>query len=33
VGGQISVQTIYFVPGLGVVRYETADGSRIDLLR
>ncbi|GGO22972.1 hypothetical protein [Deinococcus humi] len=33
VGGQISVQTVYLVPGLGVVRYETADGSRIDLLR
>ena len=31
--GKISVQKTYFVPTLGVVRYETADGTRIDLLR
>lgn len=33
VDGRISVQTAYFVPGLGVVRFETADGSRVDLRR
>ncbi|GGL74396.1 hypothetical protein GCM10010840_10640 [Deinococcus aerolatus] len=32
-GGRVSVQTAYFVPGLGVVRFETADGSRVNLLR
>lgn len=32
-GGRISVQTTYFVPGVGIVRYETADGAQIDLLR
>lgn len=32
-GGRVSVQTAYFVPGLGVVRVETADGGRIDLRR
>jgi len=31
VGRQQSSQVTYFVPGLGVVRYVTADGSRIDL--
>lgn len=31
--GQVSVRTVYFVPGLGVVRHETADGSRAELLR
>lgn len=31
VGGRQSSQVTYFVPGLGVVRYVTADGSRIDL--
>ncbi|EYB66642.1 hypothetical protein DEIPH_ctg079orf0023 [Deinococcus phoenicis] len=33
VGGQQSTQITYFVPGLGVVRYQTADGSQIDLLK
>jgi hypothetical protein len=28
-----STQYAYFVPGLGVVRYQTADGSTVDLLR
>ena len=28
-----STQYAYFVPGLGVVRYQTADGSTIDLLK
>ncbi|WP_424949550.1 hypothetical protein [Deinococcus sp.] len=28
-----STQYAYFVPGLGVVRYQTADGSMVDLLR
>ncbi|MDV6373476.1 hypothetical protein [Deinococcus arenicola] len=32
-GGRISVQTTYFVPSVGVVRYETGDGAQIDLLR
>ncbi|GAA0500918.1 hypothetical protein [Deinococcus depolymerans] len=32
-GGRASVQTTYFVPTLGIVRYQTADGSVIDLLR
>ena len=32
-GGNTSVQLSYFVPALGIVRYETADGSRIDLRR
>lgn len=32
-GGQISVQTVYFVPSVGVVRFETADGSQIELMR
>lgn len=31
VGGRQSSQVTYFVPGLGVVRYVTADGSRTDL--
>lgn len=30
-GGKTSTQTAYFVPTLGVVRYETADGSRVEL--
>ena len=28
-----STQYAYFVPGLGVVRYQTADGSTVDLLK
>lgn len=37
-GGSVGVQNsstqyAYFVPGLGVVRYQTADGSTVDLLR
>ena len=32
-GGSTSVQLRYFVPALGVVRYQTADGSVIDLHR
>ncbi len=28
-----STQYAYFVPGLGVVRYQTADGSNVDLLK
>ncbi|WP_425147868.1 hypothetical protein [Deinococcus sp.] len=28
-----SVQYVYFVPGLGAVRYQTADGSTVDLLK
>lgn len=32
-GGKVSVQTTYFVPTVGIVRYQTADGSVIDLLR
>lgn len=32
-GGKISTQLTYFVPTMGIVRYETADGSRIDLLK
>ncbi|UBV43601.1 hypothetical protein LAJ19_05140 [Deinococcus taeanensis] len=32
-GGKTSVQTSYFVPTVGIVRYETADGARIDLQR
>jgi len=32
-GGNTSVQLSYFVPALGIVRYETADGSRINLRR
>ena len=32
-GGQVSTQTTYFVPTLGVVRYQTADGSVVDLQR
>lgn len=28
-----SAQYAYFVPGLGVVRYQTADGSTVDLLK
>ncbi len=28
-----STQYAYFVPGLGVVRYQTADGSTVDLIR
>ncbi len=31
--GRISVQMTYFVPSIGIVRYETADGSTIDLIR
>ncbi|MBZ9711761.1 hypothetical protein [Deinococcus multiflagellatus] len=31
--GKLSVQTTYFVPTVGVVRYETADGSVIDLVK
>ena len=31
VGGQPSTQITYFVPSLGVVRYITADGTRVDL--
>ncbi|GHF31244.1 hypothetical protein GCM10017781_04340 [Deinococcus metalli] len=31
--GRVSTQTTYFVPTLGVVRYQTADGSVIDLQR
>ncbi|GAA5511749.1 hypothetical protein Dcar01_00462 [Deinococcus carri] len=33
VGGRQSTQLTSFVPGIGVVRYQTADGSRIDLLK
>ncbi|GGR82112.1 hypothetical protein [Deinococcus sedimenti] len=32
-GGKASVQLSYFVPALGIVRYQTADGSTIDLQR
>ncbi|MFB9994396.1 hypothetical protein ACFFLM_20770 [Deinococcus oregonensis] len=32
-GGRQSVQLTYFVPTLGVVRYQTADGSQIDLVK
>ncbi|WP_309573093.1 hypothetical protein [Deinococcus sp.] len=31
--GKVSTQTTYFVPTLGVVRYQTGDGSLIDLQR
>lgn len=30
-GGKVSTQLTYFVPSVGVVRYQTADGSVIDL--
>ena len=33
VGGRVSVQTSYFVPTLGIVRYDTADGRSTELLR
>lgn len=32
VSGRETVQVIYFVPTIGVVRYQTADGNLIDLL-
>ncbi|GGN30533.1 hypothetical protein [Deinococcus daejeonensis] len=32
-GGRSSVQLSYFVPAFGIVRYQTADGSTIDLQR
>lgn len=32
-GGKVSSQTAYFVPTLGIVRYQTADGSVVDLQR
>lgn len=32
-GGKVSSQTTYFVPTLGIVRYQTADGSVVDLQR
>ncbi len=32
-GGGASVVDIYFVPGIGVVRYATQDGGEIDLLK
>jgi hypothetical protein len=28
-----NVQNAYFVPGLGVVRFQTADGSTVDLIK
>lgn len=31
--GKTSVQYSYFVPSIGIVRYQTADGSTIDLQR
>ncbi len=31
-GGSVSVVDLYFVPGVGVVRYATADGGVIDLV-
>ncbi|MFC3834641.1 MULTISPECIES: hypothetical protein [Deinococcus] len=33
VKGRVTTQTTYFVPTLGIVRYQTADGSVIDLQR
>ncbi|ULH16406.1 hypothetical protein MF271_07410 [Deinococcus sp. KNUC1210] len=30
---RVSTQFVYFVPGLGVVRYQAADGSTVDLLK
>lgn len=32
-GGRQSIQLTYFVPTVGVVRYQTADGSQIDLMK
>ncbi|THF88154.1 hypothetical protein E7T09_02765 [Deinococcus sp. KSM4-11] len=32
-GGKVSTQITYFVPTLGIVRYQTADGTLIDLQR
>ncbi len=32
-GGGSQVVEIYFVPGVGVVRYATPDGGRVDLVR
>ncbi|WP_019010643.1 hypothetical protein [Deinococcus aquatilis] len=32
-GGRQSIQLTYFVPTVGVVRYQTADGSQIDLVK
>ncbi|MDB5046472.1 MAG: hypothetical protein JWQ08_2522 [Deinococcus sp.] len=32
-GGRQSTQLTYFVPTVGVVRYQTADGSQIDLVK
>ncbi|UWX63366.1 hypothetical protein [Deinococcus rubellus] len=32
-GGGTSTQYSYFVPGLGVVRYQTAGGQVVDLLK
>ncbi|THF68139.1 hypothetical protein E7T06_17935 [Deinococcus sp. Arct2-2] len=32
-GGRQSIQLTYFVPTVGVVRYQTADGSKIDLVK
>lgn len=32
-GGKMSTQVTYFVPSVGVVRYETADGSQINLMQ
>ncbi|MVN87409.1 hypothetical protein GO986_11585 [Deinococcus sp. HMF7620] len=32
-GGKVSAQTTYFVPTVGVVRFDTADGSVIQLVK
>ncbi|RDI94533.1 hypothetical protein DV704_11655 [Meiothermus sp. QL-1] len=32
-GGGSQVMEVYFVPGLGIVRYATPDGSTVDLVR